>query len=108
MDSNKQNSSPEMQSQNLGMDLQGYVRLRTLIDSLECGAIRYMLEQSEGRGGRFDELSARLMPLIDWVWKKDKQKPPYPDVGGGGDVVIDCPQGYIDCNGVCVPYPCPD
>lgn len=21
---------------------------------------------------------------------------------------IDCPEGYVDCHGVCVPYPCPN
>lgn len=91
---NKQ-SSPASQnfSSTDGLDLSGYVRLRTLIDSLECGAIRYFLRESEGKGGRLDELSEKLIPIIDWVWKKEFE--------------IDCPEGYVDCQGVCVPYPCP-
>ena len=110
MDSEKKNSSPEMQSSSHGIDLEGYVRLRTLLDSLECGAINYFLEHTEGRGGRFDELNERLMPLIHWVWHKDRKKPPYPKGGGkgGGRETIDCPEGYVDCQGVCVPYPCPN
>lgn len=79
-------------------DLSAYVRLRTILDSLELGAIKYMLNEPGGRGGRYDELSSKLLPVVDWVWKKLNE----------GSLVIDCPEGYIDCNGVCVPYPCPD
>ena len=83
-----------------GLDLPSYVRLRTILDSLELGAIKYMLKEPGGRGGRYDELTNKLQPIVEWVWKK---------VGGGeGMLVIDCPEGYIDCHGVCVPYPCPD
>jgi hypothetical protein len=87
------------------MDLHGYVRLRTLLDSLECGAIRYFLRESHGKGGRMDELNDMLMPIIDWVWEKGVE-PPYAG-GGGGEIEISCPEGYVDCQGVCVPYPCP-
>jgi hypothetical protein len=107
----KKNASPEMQGSGDGMDLQGYVRLRTLLDSLECGAINYFLRHTEGRGGRFDELNEKLMPLIHWVWHKDMEKPPYPEggrEGEEGDEPIVCPEGYVDCQGVCVPYPCPN
>jgi hypothetical protein len=81
-----------------GLDLPSYVRLRTILDSLELGAIKYMLKEPEGRGGRYDELTNKLQPIVDWVWKKV----------GGDAMVIDCPEGYIDCHGACVPYPCPD
>jgi hypothetical protein len=77
-----------------GEDFTNYVRLRTLLDSLELGAIKYFLDESDGRGGRFDDLNGKLMPLIDWLWKKDE--------------LIECPEGYVDCHGVCVPYPCVD
>ena len=109
MDSDKKNSSPPSPSE--GIDLHGYVRLRTLLDSLECGAINYFLRHTEGRGGRFDELNEKLMPLIHWVWEKDTKEPPYPEgggEGGGGELTIGCPDGYVDCQGVCVPYPCPN
>lgn len=93
MDSDYKKPSPGPQNLSDGMDLTGYVRLRTLIDSLECGAIRYMLRSSEGKGGRLDELQEKLMPIIDWVWAAEE---------------IGCPEGYVDCQGVCVPYPCPE
>jgi hypothetical protein len=95
MDSEKNNSSQQTQSE-AGFDLESYVKVRTLIDSLECGALRYLLREQSGRGGRSDQLEQKLMPIIDWVWKQ----------GGGGE--IDCPEGYVDCQGVCVPYPCPN
>jgi len=109
MDSDKKNSSPPSSSE--GIDLHGYVRLRTLLDSLECGALNYLLRHTEGRGGRFDELNEKLMPLIHWVWEKDMKKPPYPEGGGEGEghkEMLGCPDGYVDCQGVCVPYPCPN
>jgi len=109
MDSDKENSSPPSSSE--GIDLHGYVRLRTLLDSLECGALNYLLRHTEGRGGRFDELNEKLMPLIHWVWEKDMKKPPYPEgggEGGGHKEMLGCPDGYVDCQGVCVPYPCPN
>ena len=111
MDSEKNISSPEMQSSSHGIDLHGYVRLRTLLDSLECGAINYFLKHSEGRGGRFDELNNMLMPLIHWVWHQDTKEPPYPEGGDkamAGEETFGCPEGYVDCQGVCVPYPCPE
>ncbi len=77
-----------------GVDLDTYVRLRTLLDSLELGAIKYFLDETEGRGTRFDQLNGKLKPIVDWLWKKD--------------FTIECPAGYMDCHGVCVPYPCPD
>lgn len=93
MEADKQNSSQQTQSEE-GLDLEAYVRIRTLIDSLECGALRYLLREQSGRGGRKDQLEQKLMPLIDWVWKQSE--------------LIDCPEGYVDCQGVCVPYPCPN
>lgn len=88
----KQNTEPNTNDKSA--DLDTYVRLRTILDSLELGAIKYFLKTSDGKGGRFDELSSQLMPIIDWLWKKEAS--------------IECPEGYIDCHGVCVPYPCPD
>ena len=87
----KQNIEP---NNTRGEDLDKYVRLRTILDSLELGAIMYFVKEPEGKGGRFDQLSAQLIPIIDWLWKKDQG--------------IECPAGYIDCYGVCVPYQCPD
>lgn len=72
-----------------------YVRLRTVLDSVEIGAIRYYLMANTGaqRQQRFNELNNMFMPIVDFLWH-------VPDV--------DCPEGYMDCQGVCVPYPCPN
>jgi hypothetical protein len=88
----KQNTEPGENGKSA--DLDKYVRLRTILDSLEFGAIKYFLKTTDGKGERFDELSSQLMPIIDWLWKKDQN--------------IECPEGYMDCHVVCVPYPCPD
>lgn len=86
----------------VGMDLHGYVRLRTLLDSLECAAIRYFLRNPEGKGGRMNELNDMLMPTIHWLWEKEKEG--YTKA----ELQLGCPEGYVDCQGVCVPYPCPE
>ena len=84
----------EPNTNNKQKDLDTYVRLRTVLDSLELGAIKYFLKEQEKKGERFDEINSQLMPIIDWLWHKD--------------IAIECPEGYMDCKGVCVPYPCPD
>lgn len=73
----------------------GYVRLRTMLDSLEIGAVRYFLLAAAGPGRkqRYDLLTEQLMPIINWLWHVAD---------------VDCPEGYVDCHGCCVPYPCPD
>jgi len=38
-------------------------------------------------------LQDQLMPIIEGLWNP---------------VDIDCPDGYFDCDGCCVPYKCPD
>lgn len=74
-----------------------YVRLRTIIDSLEIGAIRYFLDAptTPQKEERLEELQGVLLPIIQWLW-------------GDAPATIECPEGYTDCNGVCVPYPCPN
>jgi hypothetical protein len=92
MSYDNENSEPNMN--NKQKDLDTYVRLRTVLDSLELGAIKYFLKEQEKKGERFDEINSQLMPIIDWLWNKA--------------IAIECPEGYMDCKGVCVPYPCPD
>jgi hypothetical protein len=72
-----------------------YVRLRTILDSLEDGSIRYYLAVQDSPEGskRFEEIESRLMPIIEWLW------------GDARELI--CPPGYFNCNGVCVPYTCP-
>lgn len=73
-----------------------YIRLRTMLDSLEIGALRYFLAADDSHEGerRLKELEKDLMPLINKLWK-------------GTTATIDCPDGYTNCGNCCVPYNCP-
>ncbi|HEX8370704.1 MAG TPA: hypothetical protein VF604_19320 [Pyrinomonadaceae bacterium] len=75
-----------------------YMRLRTILDGLELGALQYCLrdESTKDRIKRAEDLEAWLMPIITKL--KDKTtKPPN----------ASCAEGYYNCGGVCVPYQCP-
>ena len=75
--------------------LPSYARLRTVLDGLEINALRYCLNARdvERRIALAAEIVEALMPLV----KRFTLRPP----DGEG-----CPEGYVDCNGVCVPYQC--
>jgi hypothetical protein len=72
-----------------------YTDLRTLLDSLEIGALRYFLGQKGSQSDKLRYLQDKLKPIADELW-------------GQGAPSIDCPPGYYSCDGMCVPYPCPD
>ena len=76
-------------------DLHQYAQLRTILDSLDIGALRYYLDAAslEEQKKNFEYLEAELMPIIKRIWARQ------PDTEG-------CPDGYMECNGVCVPYIC--
>ena len=82
-------------------NLEQYAQLRTILDSLEIGSLRYYLNPTDPkvRTERLNYLTTQLMPIVDTIWgpgsTKKKKKG-----------LIDCPDGYHDCNGCCVPYPC--
>lgn len=84
------------ESQPLKTNLTDYAQLRTILDSLELGAINHFMKLDGSSG--FEELKNKLMEVTEWVWSKPQALDGNP---------IDCPPGYIDCKGVCVPYPCP-
>ena len=78
------------------IDLPQYVHLRTMLDSVEAGALRFYLnaatraEQEE----RFTYLKTGLMKISEHVFgRKAHDDEP-------------CPPGYHNCNGCCVPYEC--
>ena len=73
----------------------GYVRLRTILDSLEIGAIRFYLDDTSAseKKKRLEKLESELMPIIEQVWDRAR--------------LITCPRGYTSCDGACVPYTCP-
>jgi hypothetical protein len=76
-------------------NLTQYARLRTILDSLEIGALRYYLDakSTSEREQRFERIQSALLPIIRQMW-------------GRGEAIDGCPEGYMDCGGVCVPYQC--
>jgi len=72
-----------------------YVNLRTLLDSLEMAALRYFLNRTGSQAEKFKYLNSKLRPIADELWKQ----------AGQSD---DCPPGFFRCDGMCVPYECPD
>lgn len=73
-----------------------YMRLRTVLDALEIGALNRCLQEetAELRIKRAGEIEKLLLPVIKKL--KDKTIQPY-----------GCAEGYCNCGGVCVPYQCP-
>jgi hypothetical protein len=82
------------------IELPQYVHLRTMLDSVVAGALRYYLDPLEGKKQEenFKFLESHLMAISDRVWHREKPVKPEP-----GDP---CPDGYFNCNGCCVPYEC--
>ncbi|MDQ3087952.1 MAG: hypothetical protein M3Q78_05070 [Acidobacteriota bacterium] len=78
--------------------LKAYARLRTVLDGMEITSLRYCLKDKDEakRIARAEELEQALMPIIVKYQTSMGSGP------GAG-----CPDGYFDCNGCCVPYPCP-
>lgn len=71
-----------------------YIRLRTVLDSLEVLSLRYCLKDTDAalRIRRAKEIEALLMPVITKLKLQLKSK--------------GCPDGLFDCDGCCVSYPC--
>jgi len=76
-----------------------YIRLRTVLDGLETGVLRYCLDTPnlQKKLKRVEEIEALLMPIIKGVQDKTI-KPDLPQA---------CGDGLFNCGGVCVPYQCP-
>ena len=79
------------------IDLSQYVELRTMLDSVVAGSLRYYLDplEFEKQKEHYAFLRKYLMIISDRVW--DREKP------GNVDP---CPDGYFNCGGCCVPYEC--
>lgn len=76
------------------VNLSQYALLRTILDSLETGALRYYLSAANDydRDQNFKYLRDKLTPVINHIWQKPKEDT--------------CPDGYYSCDGYCVSYPC--
>lgn len=81
-----------------------YVYLRTMLDAIEMGSLHYFLEgkTSEDRNVRASRLMQLLKPVMTQIeeWNVTPEDPECM-------TEPDCPPGYTNCNGCCVPYPCP-
>jgi hypothetical protein len=77
-----------------------YIRLRTVIDSLESTALRYCLKgkSPKARIKRARALERIIMPAVKEIAAISEE---LAALGPCGD-------GYCLCNGVCVPYDCPE
>ena len=74
-----------------------YTDLRTMLDSLEVGALRFFLNGTGmPQGQKYTYLEGMLRPTIEALWTLQQ----------GDDT--ECPPGYYDCDGCCVPYKCPE
>ena|ERR1700682_3908509 len=94
----KQKSSPTAKTMGSGYATDStcpqYVALRTILDSVEIGSVRYYVDAKNPseKNKNFEALKPLLMQVVELVW---------------GDVKsIGCPPGYTNCNGCCVPYEC--
>ncbi len=74
------------------------MRFRTTLDALEITALRYCLKDKNAakRIARAEELEHVLMPIITEYQNKMNM-----------DLQVDCPDGFNNCGGCCVPYDCP-
>ena len=76
------------------VNLDQYALLRTILDSLETGALRYYMSATSNaeRDKHFKYIRDQLTPITNHLWQKPKDD--------------SCPDGYYSCEGYCVSYPC--
>ena len=92
-----------------------YIRLRTIIDAIEIGSLRYVLTATspEERIKREEKLIAKLQPLAKRIshWIEADESTAKTSARSASDVARGaddpCPDGYYLCHGMCLPYPCP-
>jgi len=105
-----------------------YIQLRTLLDAIQMGSLRYCLEV-KGKKARLDRMNTvinDLKGLEDNIrQRRDEQRhtssssvraaaSAFADAAVDGGFEPDapdnngCPDGYYRCGAACVPYPCPD
>ena len=88
------------------IDVPQYVQLRTMLDSVVAGALRFYLDPLEfdKQQENYKFLETHLMIISDHVWHREqKAKVKLGKKPGANDP---CPDGYYNCGGCCVPYEC--
>jgi len=87
----------------------GYVRLRTMIDSLECGSIRYYLQVTEPteKRARFKKHETDLVPIGDWLWQQIGAVKRTTRVASFAPADVVCRRVTPTAMANCVPYQCP-
>ena len=92
----KKTSRPSSRSRRMSSSdsRKSYIRLRTLLDALEIGAVRYYMEGESvaDRNRRAEELEEQIRPMLAQFNEHLSQG---------------CPPGLFNCGGCCLPYPCP-
>lgn len=105
-----------------------YIQLRTLLDAVEMGSLRYCLELkgNKARIKRMEQVIEDLKKVEKIIRERRvEQRPSAAPVAaaalarGASDAPIEgdfqpdapgdngCPDGYYRCGAACVPYPCP-
>jgi len=89
-----------------------YIRLRTVLDSLEATSLRYCLSADTDterirRAKKIESLAVPLLREIANLSKPKAAKAAIAALAADDAETSECPEGYNKCNGVCVPYPCP-
>ena len=88
------------------IDVPQYVQLRTMLDSVMAGALRFYLDPLEfdKQKENYQFLETHLMAISNRVWHREKK--PRVKMGKKHNIDDPCPDGYFNCGGCCVPYEC--
>ena len=88
------------------IDVPQYVQLRTMLDSVVAGALRFYLDPLEfdKQKENYKFLETHLMAISNRVWHREKK--PRLNMGKKHIEEGPCPDGYFNCGGCCVPYEC--
>ena len=94
-----------------------YIRFRTALDSFEALALRHSLKDPnpQERMKRMKEIEEKvLMPFIKEYAKeyakqssKNLRRKNFASDDEPGRLPGECPDGFVNCGGCCVPYQCP-
>ena len=98
-----------MTTEDVGDFPKAYIQFRTVLDGLELTAMRYFLKDKDEaqRIARAEEFKNLLMPIITKYQNKMSLESQNKMNVDSASIQIECPEGYYNCSGCCVAYPCP-